>query len=780
MLEIEIDGKKVAMPTGGTIMDAAALAGIYIPHFCYHKKLSIAANCRMCLVQVEKANKPLPACATPVTDGMKVSTRSEVAVRAQKGVMEFLLINHPLDCPICDQGGECALQDLAVGYGGVGSRYQEAKRVVTEKDLGPLVATDMTRCIHCTRCVRFGQEIAGIMEMGQTGRGEHSEIMPFINQTIDSELSGNIIDLCPVGALTSKPFRYSARTWELSRRRSVAPHDSLGSNLAIHVKDQRVMRVLPLENEAINECWISDRDRFSYEGLNSPDRLTRPMLKRDGQWGEVDWQVALEHVASSLQDIRTRFGTDSIGALASPTQTLEELYLLQKLVRGLDSGYVDARPRQADFGADAHLGGAPWLGMPVQDINQLDRVLLVGGRLRRDHPLIAHRLRVAVRHGAHFSLINPVDDDLLMAVSHKSIVAPQAMEQQLVQLAAALQRKTGRNVSDAVVARLAGVVPDAAAQAMADDLLGGERRAILLGNLAQQHPGYAGLHGWAQQVADLCGATLGVLGEAANSTGARVAGAWPAVGKDARAMIEVPRKAYVLLGLEPEFDCHDPVRTAAALRSAGLVVGLSAFRPTDMSVFDVLLPVAPFTETAGTFVNAEGRVQTFKGAAQPLGESRPAWKVLRVLATMLGMEDCAYDSVEAVRAALLPTGQLPTAALNNRLEGWQPQSHGEMAETVWRLGDVPAYRCDALVRRAPSLQRVRDTEADAASAHPQWMARAGWVSGQRVRLRQGDATTETVLLADERVAPGCVRLAAAQPLAVALGAMMGEISVERA
>ena len=335
MLEIEIDGNKVEVAAGGTIMEAAAQIGIYIPHFCYHKKLSIAANCRMCLVQVEKAAKPLPACATPITDGMKVFTKSDYAVKAQKGVMEFLLINHPLDCPICDQGGECSLQDLAVGYGGSSSRYQEDKRVVKEKDLGPLVSTDMTRCIHCTRCVRFGQEIAGIMEMGQVGRGEHSEIMPFINKTIDSELSGNIIDLCPVGALTSKPFRYTARSWELSRRKSVSPHDGLGSNLIVQVKDDRVMRVLPLENEAVNECWLSDKDRFSYEGLNSEQRLTRPMLKQDGKWLEVDWQTALEYVANGLKQIREQHGADSIGALATPHQTVEELYLLQKLMRGM-------------------------------------------------------------------------------------------------------------------------------------------------------------------------------------------------------------------------------------------------------------------------------------------------------------------------------------------------------------------------------------------------------------------------------------------------------------
>ncbi|MDP3686326.1 MAG: NADH-quinone oxidoreductase subunit NuoG, partial [Sulfurimicrobium sp.] len=385
-------------------------------HFCYHKKLSIAANCRMCLVQVEKAPKPLPACATPVTDGMKVLTRSESAIRAQKGVMEFLLINHPLDCPICDQGGECQLQDLAVGFGGVASRYEEEKRVVANKELGPLISTDMTRCIHCTRCVRFGQEISGVMELGQAGRGEHSEIMPFVERTVDSELSGNMIDLCPVGALTSKPFRYTARAWELTRRASVSPHDSLGSNLAVHVKSNRVMRVVPRENESINECWLSDKDRYSYEALNSEQRLTQPMIKRHGEWQECDWQTALEYVANGLKRIRDDHGADQIGALASPHSTLEELYLVQKLVRGLGSGNVDHRTRQSDFSADGATRGAPWLGQSIAAVQELDCILVVGSNLRKDHPLLAHRLRQAVKAGADLNLLNPLDDDLLCRV----------------------------------------------------------------------------------------------------------------------------------------------------------------------------------------------------------------------------------------------------------------------------------------------------------------------------------------------------------------------------
>lgn len=398
MINIEIDGKQLQVEGGCSVIEAAHQLGIYIPHFCYHKKLSIAANCRMCLVQVEKAPKPLPACATPVAEGMKVFTASEQAIKAQKGVMEFLLINHPLDCPVCDQGGECELQDLAVGYGGSASRYQEDKRVVLRKDIGPLVATEeMSRCINCTRCVRFGIEIGGMMELGQAFRGEHAEIMSFVSGTVDSELSGNMIDLCPVGALTSKPFRYSARTWELSRRKSVSPHDSLGSNLAVQVKNNSVMRVLPIENEEINECWISDRDRFSYEGLNSSERLTKPMIKQNGRWLEVDWQIALEYVSNGLRQISRESGPESVGALATPSSTLEELYLLQKLMRGLGSNNIDFRLRQSDFSADGKQGGAPWLGMAVADINLVDRFLIVGSFLRKDHPLLASRVRQAVK-----------------------------------------------------------------------------------------------------------------------------------------------------------------------------------------------------------------------------------------------------------------------------------------------------------------------------------------------------------------------------------------------
>ncbi len=784
IIEIEIDANNKQMTAGGTIMEAAAQIGIYIPHFCYHKKLSIAANCRMCLVQVEKAAKPLPACATPITDGMKVFTKSDYAVKAQKGVMEFLLINHPLDCPICDEGGECQLQDLAVGYGGSSSRYQEVKRVVTEKDLGPLVATDMTRCIYCTRCVRFGQEIAGIMEMGQAGRGEHSEIMPFINKTIDSELSGNIIDLCPVGALTSKPFRYTARSWELSRRKSVSPHDGLGSNLIVQVKDGRVMRVLPRENEAVNECWLSDKDRFSYEGLNSEQRLTHPMLKQDGKWLEVDWQTALEYVANGLKQIREQHGADSIGALATPHQTVEELYLLQKLMRGLGTGNVDTRLAQADFSLDASLKGAPWLGMAVADMDQLQRVLIVGSTLRQDHPLLAHRLRQAVKHGAQLNLVNPVDDDLLTKVANQAIVPPQAMVNTLAQIALALAEAKQAELPATVKVVIADVQIGIAARSIAASLAGAERRAVFLGNLAQHHPQYAELHTLAEVIAELAGANFGYLGEAANSVGAYIAGAVPIksglkAGMHAAAMMATPRKAYLLLGAEPELDCNDPATAMRALQSADMVVAMSAYKHSALEYADVLLPIAPFSETSGTFISTEGRVQSFNGTVKPLGETRPAWKVLRVLGTMLGVKGFDYDTSEAVRQDALGGSTLAAGALNNRLSKPVLQS-AAIAGTLTRVGEVPMYQADAIVRRAASLHSTRAAALPNASMHSALLARLGLADVAMVTVRQGEARAVVRALADDRLPDHCVRLAAAHPLTATLGAMLGEVSVERA
>jgi len=784
-LNIEIDGQQIEVEPGTTVMDAAHQLGIYIPHFCYHKKLSIAANCRMCLVQVEKAPKPLPACATPVSDGMKVMTRSDYAIAAQKGVMEFLLINHPLDCPICDQGGECQLQDLAVGYGGSASRYAEPKRVVVEKNLGPLVATDMTRCIHCTRCVRFGQEIAGIMEMGQAFRGEHAEIMPFIDKTIDSELSGNIIDLCPVGALTSKPFRYAARSWELSRRKGVSPHDSLGSNLQIQVKNGRVMRVLPLENEDINECWLSDRDRFSYEALNSDERLTKPMIKQDGQWQEADWQSALTLVAGRLREIQVNHGAEQIGALASPMQTVEELYLLQKLMRELGSGNIDHRLRQSDFRLDSQAHGAFWLGMNVAELSKLDRFLVVGSTLRKDHPLLALRLRHAVRWGAGMNLINPVVEDYLCKVANKAIVSPEGMVNALAALVRALAEMKGKAVP--AVAGNAEVTPEI--KAIAESMAGGEKKGIFIGNLAQHHPRFAEMVTLAQEAARLCGAKWGVLGDSGNGVGAIAAGAIPGraamghqgvAGMNAAEMLASPRKAVILLGAEPEFDCHDPQAALAAMKQAEFVVALSSYKHAALDYADVLLPISPFTETSGSFINIEGRIQSFHGAVKPLGETRPAWKVLRVLGNLLNLPGFEQDSSEAVRdEALGPDAQTHVCKLlNNRIEPLAV-SHA-VSGKLERIGEVPIYQADPIVRRATSLQRTADGAPPIARASGMLLEKLGLGEGGMAVIRQGQGSIVIRIDRDDCLPANCVRLPGAHAVTQALGPLFGELTVERA
>ena len=717
MPTLEIDGKPVEVAPGTSVIEAAKRLGIFIPHFCYHPKLSVAANCRMCLVEVEKAPKPMPACATPVADGMKVWTQSPAARKAQNGVMEFLLINHPLDCPICDQGGECQLQDLSVGYGGSASRYQEEKRVVLRKDLGPLVAAEeMSRCIQCTRCVRFGEEIGGVMELGMINRGELAEIVSFVGRSVDSELSGNMIDLCPVGALTSKPFRYSARTWELSRRRSVSPHDGLGSNLAVQVKQNRVMRVLPLENEAVNECWLSDKDRFSYEGLNAPDRLLRPMIRRDGRLEEADWEVALERAAAGLRDA---------GVLASPHATLEELYLAGKL------GPADFRLRHSDFSADGRRAGIPWLGMPVAELGALDRVLVVGSFLRKDHPLLAHRLRQAAKRGTQVHVLHSVDDDWLMPIASKTIAAPSA-------------------------------IPGAIG-AFKDRLAGAKNAAVLLGNFAQQHPQAAAIHAAAQAL----GVKVGFLGEAANSVGGYVAGL-PAGG----GMPEVLRKeALLLLNVDPRLDCADP----RAAERARFVVNLTAWRS---DVGDVLLPIVPFTETAGTFVSTEGRVQTFNACVLPAGEARPAWKVLRVLGTMLGRPGVAFDTIEEVRNACL-AGRDVAALLSNRIEAGTGAAAAPAAG-LQRIADVPLYFADPLVRRSPSLQKTRDARPPRAWMNARLLKKLGLAEGQPVlaRMQAGQARLTAAL--DDRLPEDCVRIAAAHAATADLGPMFGTVSLEKA
>ena len=703
MVEIELDGKKVEITEGSMIMHAAEKAGTYIPHFCYHKKLSIAASCRMCLVEVEKAPKPMPACATPVTQGMVVHTKSDKAIRAQKSVMEFLLINHPLDCPICDQGGECQLQDLAVGYGTSTTRYEEEKRVVLHKEVSPLISmAEMARCIHCTRCVRFGQEVAGVMELGMIHRGEHSEITTVAGDTIDSELSGNMIDICPVGALTSKPFRYSARTWELSRRKSVSPHDSTGANLVVQVKNNKVMRVLPFENEDINECWIADRDRFSYEALNSDERLTRPMLKQGGVWNEVDWQTALEYVANGLQQIKAEHGGQSIGALVSPHSTLEELHLARSLMQGLESDNIDYRLRNADFTASQ---GVRWLGRTIASLTSLQSVLVVGSNLRKDHPLFAQRVRQAVRKGAVVSSIDSVLRDWAMPVAHTLLASPGAWLQALADVAAAIAQEKNIPAPDA-----AGKV-GATALAIAQSLLRGEHKAVLLGNAAAHHAQAPALLALAQWVAENTGATLGYLTEAANTVGAQWVGAVPAKGgKNAEQMLSGGLKGVLLLNTEPQWDSAAGTNAVQALAQSDMVITLSPFK-ANMEFSDVLLPIAPFTETSGSFVNAEGRLQSFHAVVKPLAETRPGWKVLRVLGNLLGIADFEFQTSQDVlaQATRAPAGEvthIPANLLNNSASVAPTVSVS--AQPVPEPVVASIYQLDGIVRRASSLQLTAD------------------------------------------------------------------------
>jgi NADH-quinone oxidoreductase subunit G len=719
MPKLTVDGKEIEVAAGATVMDAANRLGIYVPHFCYHRKLSIAANCRMCLVEVEKAPKPLPACATPATEGMKVWTHSVSAVKAQNGVMEFLLINHPLDCPICDQGGECQLQDLAVGYGHSNSRYIEEKRVVLRKELGPLVAAEeMTRCIQCTRCVRFGQEIAGIMELGLAGRGENAEIVSFVGKAVESELSGNMIDLCPVGALTSEPFRYKARTWELSRRKSISPHDSLGSNLVVQVKQNRVMRVLPLENEAVNETWLSDKDRFSYEGLNAPDRLRRPMVKRDGQWHEADWEEAFDRVLEGLK------GKD-FGLLASPHSTLEELHLVSRL------GPADFRLRHADFSADGKREGIPWLGMPITELGALDQVLVVGSFLRKEAPLLAHRLRQAAKRGTQVHMLHSVDDEWLMPMASRRIVPPGELP--------------------GAIASYRGVLAE------------GKNAAVLIGNFAQQHPQAAQIHLAAQAL----GFKVGFIGEAANSVGGYLAGL-PTANVDE----VLQKKALVLLNVEPELDCANPPAVLKALHDAGFVVQMSAWK-TGLDYADVILPVAPFTETSGTFVNTEGRVQSFYATVHPLGEARPAWKVLRVLGSLLGRPGVEFDNVEQVRAACLGGRDIP-GLLSNRIGA--TTTSVSVAHGIQRIADVPIYFADPLARRSPPLQKTPDARAPRAGMNSRLMQKLGVASGEKI-LVNGTARLDVLL--DEKLPDDCVRIAAAHASTAGVGTMFGSLTLER-
>ncbi|NOY63003.1 MAG: NADH-quinone oxidoreductase subunit G [Gammaproteobacteria bacterium] len=716
MVNIEIDGKTIQAKEGVMLIEAADEVGINIPRFCYHKKLSVAANCRMCLVDVEKVAKPMPACATPVTEGMKVQTRSAKAIAAQQGVMEFLLINHPLDCPICDQGGECELQEIAIGYGSDTSTFSEQKRVVKDKNLGPLIATDMTRCIHCTRCVRFGQEIAGVRELGATGRGEHMTIGTYVENSISSELSGNIIDLCPVGALTSKPFRYTARAWEMEQRNSIAAHDCIGSNIRIDVRRNAVLRVAPRDNETINECWISDRDRFSYEGLNCSSRVQKPRIKVDGQWQETDWNSALEFVSSNLRTAVDKHGADKLGALVSPNATVEEMYLLQKLVRGMGSNNIDHRLRQTDFSAQDLAPTVPSLGRPLAELAQLNSALLIASRVNKEQPIAGHLLRRAANSGANIMFVNSEHYDFNFSVAEEIVTSTAGIEQALAGITKSLLSSTKKRAPAGLSALLKTIMPNEAEKKIAQQLLDSKESAVILGSQHSRHAHASTLQALAGVIAKLSGSTFGCLSEGANSTGACLSGAIPHRGPvnesrenpglDAQAQLANKLNAYMLLGIEPEHDCADGENAITALENADFVVSMSPYTSaTSERYADAILPVAPFSETSGTFVNIEGQWQTFAGAVAPLGETRPAWKLLRVLGNLFELDGFDYVSSEEVLNELKEHAS--TLKLNGKAEWRCPEKLAGADDDLGTLG-VSEYSLDCIVRRAPSLQGTPD------------------------------------------------------------------------
>ncbi len=758
MPTIEIDGRKLEVEAGKMVIQAADEAGIYIPRFCYHPKLSVAANCRMCMVEIEKAPKPMPACATPITDGMKVYTSSPLAVEAQKGTMEFLLINHPLDCPVCDQGGECPLQDQAVGYGKDVSRFTENKRVVKDKDIGPLIATEMTRCIHCTRCVRFGQEIAGVMELGATGRGEHMEIGTYVGRTVDSELSGNMIDLCPVGALTNKPYRFTARSWELVAGSGVSPHDCVGTNLEMHSLRNVVKRVLPVENDAINECWLSDRDRFSYQSFNSADRLLVPKIHESGNWMETDWETALRYTVQGVRAVLSHHGAQQLGALVTPTATLEEFFLAQKLMRSLGCHNIDHRLRQSDFSDDDIAPLFPTLGSPIEHLEHAKAVLLVGANIRKDQPLLGLRVRKASLRGARVMAINSLDYSFHFDLAGKVIAPPEEIPYALARVVAAMGDSAD---APGGLRAWASSEPTQSEREIAELLQqAGKDAHIVLGLSAIAHPQFSVLRGLAQALQTRTGARLGVLAEA-NSVGGWLAGCVPhrgPVGQDvgegglhALDMLREPRKAFLLMGLEPQLDCLESRVAADAVDAAEFVVRMTAFDIEDGVPGDVLLPVTPFSETSGTYVNCEGRAQSTTGVVPPQGEARPLWKVLRVIGNLLDQPDFEYVSSEEVRRELVwDADAYQPHDMPRMLSEPETPANGKGID-VERVLDVPLYKVDPYVRRAPALQATRDNPAPAAYMNSEQAGKLAVENGDRIHAHMGESSVELDLIIDERV-----------------------------
>ncbi|TNF92197.1 MAG: NADH-quinone oxidoreductase subunit G [Gammaproteobacteria bacterium] len=758
MVNIEIDGNELQVPAGTMLIDVADEAGIYIPRFCYHHKLSVAANCRMCLVEVEKAPKPMPACATPVADGMKVSTRSGRAKDAQRNVMEFLLINHPLDCPICDQGGECELQDIAMGFGRDVSAFAERKRVVTDKDIGPLIATEMTRCILCTRCVRFGEEIAGLRELGATGRGMHTEIGTYVGDSVDHELSGNVIDLCPVGALTAKPSRYQSRAWEVSQTPSIAAHDAVGSNTYIHTLRNRVIRVVPRDNEGINEVWISDRDRFSYEGVMHEDRIAAPMINRNGKWETTDWEQALNFALDGINRIVDAKGPDSLGTWVSPRATMEEMYLLQQIVRHLGSQNIDHRLRQQDFRAQDAEPLFPSLGVEIKSVESMNSILVVGSNIRKEQPIIAHHVRKAARNGADISFINPRTFDLRFDAQQVA-VHPGLMAAELAAVAIAMNAKVPSSFMNVEVTD--------AHKSMADSLKNAEQASVMLGQLTLQHPDYALIRYIAAAIADAAGCQLGFLPEAANTAGAWQAGILPhrgpggasieQTGKNFQEMVESIPSAMILHDVEPAYDCASP-EAASALIGADFVVACTPFVNESIKDYaDVILPIVPITENEGTFVNMEGLAQSFQAAVKPYAESRPAWKVYRVISNLLGIDGCDYQAVNEVQADVLQASAASSFSQSETVIGLEPSL---AVDALVRCGEVTIYSTDSLVRRAVSLQQTEDARlADVVMINQSTASSLGLNDVQRVIVSQGEMALDLECIIDDGIADNTIWLA---------------------
>lgn len=777
LVKFTVNGQELEAPKGSMLIKATDEAGIDIPRFCYHKKLSVAANCRMCLVEVEKAPKPMPACATPIMEGMVVHTKSPKAIAAQKSVMEFLLINHPLDCPICDQGGECELQDISMGYGDDLSQYTDIKRVVFDKDIGPLISTELTRCIQCTRCVRFGEEIAGMRELGATDRGDRMVIGTYIEKSVDSEMSGNVIDICPVGALTAKPSRFSARAWELMQHASIAPHDSVGSNIFVHTDNGKVTRVVPRENEAINETWISDRDRFSYQAIYSDDRATTPMIKVDGEWKESDWDDALQRAAEGLQKVEA----DQRAAWVSPNATLEEHYLLQKLMRAMGSGNIDHRLRQTDFSDQDAAPVMPWLGQGIEDLENVNAALVIGSNIRKEQPLFAHRLRkAALNNGAQVSFVNPRAFDWHLPVANECISSASGMLQDL----AAIAKAAGASSASVADIINSANVSDAHTQ-IADSLKQAEKATVLIGNISVQHPQLSVIRKLADAIAKATDSVLGYMPESANSAGAWLAGAVPHRGPAGTAtdvkgtnVSEMPGEALITFNVEPECDCANGIDAIAKAKAAKFVVAITSFVSGHTKEYaDVILPLAVFTETSGTYVNAEGFWQSFQGASTPVGEARPGWKILRVFGNLLNVEGFDYLSSTDVKDELKQ--QCQDIQLNNSVECTQTVSINATNGALQRVGDVPLYAIDSLVRRATALQRTKDAAQDVVRINSKQAGESGVAGAEKVKVKQGNAQVYMPLVIDDGIPDGCVWISAAMQNSSTLGEIFGPIELEK-